>query len=802
LDLQQMLADRNQGETITLGQSNEAGLLGLAFHPDHTDNRYFYVAYTVKISEAYYQRVSRFEASEADPNRADATSEFVLIEQFDRDEIHNGGDLHFGPDGYLYYSAGDEGGHVDPNRNSQKIDGNFFGGIFRIDVDKRPGNLEPTPHPAVPTDDGIARYSVPADNPFVHATLGGQWDGTINGEILADLNKVRTEFWAFGLRNPWRMSFDSLTGVLWVGDVSMDRWEEVNIVEKGGNYGWVHREAKHAGFRLDEQPPEFNPIDPIYEYPHTTLPGDPAFKGNCVIGGVVYRGSRFPQLYGAYIFADTMSGNIWALWRDESNIRVERIASEWWIASVGVDPSNGDILFANINSGHVLRLTSGTQDAPFPESLSDTGLFGDVSHISPNPGLLPYEPNLAFWSDHAAKKRWFAIPDGESRVTWSRDGNWEFPSGMLWVKHFDLELERGNPLTTRRIETRVLVKTESGAYGVSYHWNEDQTEAALAPDEGVEFDIEVMESGELRTQRWQIPSRASCLACHTEQAGYALSFTTRQLNRIENIHGFVGNQLELLNAGGFFSNTPDSPNVLPRHIRTDEISFPLEVRVRSYLAVNCAYCHTEDGTGGGAWDARAHLPLATTKLINGPVNNNGGDASNKLVVPGSTAHSVVLQRVAASNGFSRMPPLATNELDQSGIALLTNWINNYLPSRKDYDQWRVEEFGSPDDPDGDPEANPDADRIKNHDEFVAGTRPSDPSSFFEPEFVSTGDAMHVEFDVPADRLFHIETSTDLERWTLWDVPGNDGIPRQAGRIVISGTIDGPIRFFRVRIDES
>ena len=136
------------------------------------------------------------------------------------------------------------------------------------------------------------------------------------------------------------------------------------------------------------------------------------------------------------------------------------------IVSTGSDPSNQDLLFAHYNSGRILRLTTGDVTATFPATLSETNLFADLTDLSPNPGLLPYEPNLPFWSDYAIKRRWFGIPSTEP-MTWARDGNWIFPRRMLWVKHFDLEMTRGNPATKRRIETRMSLETIQEAPTVS-----------------------------------------------------------------------------------------------------------------------------------------------------------------------------------------------------------------------------------------------------------------------------------------------------------------------------------------------
>jgi glucose/arabinose dehydrogenase len=809
LDLDQVIYRRWPFETIRNWAMGENGLLGLAFHPNYATNGYFYVAYTVQIDlNSYYQRLSRFRVSDADSNVADPTSELILIQQLDRGYNHNGGDLHFGPDGYLYYATGDEEAQRDIRANSQKINKDFFSGIFRIDVDKKAGNLEPNPHAAIPTDNGIARFSVPKDNPFVHTSLGGIWNGTINGVTITPLSSVRTEFWAFGLRHPWRMSFDSLTGDLWTGDVGQDTYEEVNLIQKGGNYGWVYREGAHDTNFTNPVPPTkpagFTSIDPVYEYVHASLPGDAQFKGNSVCGGYVYRGTRFPTLYGAYIFCDSVSGHIWK--RDPTTGTVTRITGVpgvyGCISTMGVDPSNKDILFADYINGKILRLNTGTASS-FPATLSATGLFADLSDLSPSPGLLPYEPNLAFWSDHAIKRRWFSVPQANDAMTWRLNDNWDFPTGMLWVKHFDLETTRGNPATKRRIETRVVVKTDTGSYGVSYRWNDSQTEATLVPDEGAEFDLDIVENDTPSTQRWQIPSRSSCLTCHTPQAGHSLSFTTRQLNRDSTINGFTGNQLSLLYSGGYLANDPGSPNILPRHVRPDETDYSLESRVRSYLAVNCSYCHHEGGTVAGAnWDGIAHLTLAETGLINGIATNNGGDSTNRLIVPGDTTHSIILNRMAVANGFTRMPPLGSTELDQTNIALLQEWIGQSLPERQTYDEWRLAEFGSSSSSEGTASSDPDGDGQTNEQEFVANTDPRSPASFLTTQLSADGSNITLTFNVPEGRSALIETSSDLNAWTLWDIPGNNGLPLTSGPVSFSGPASGAKQFFRLRLREN
>jgi hypothetical protein len=338
---------------------------------------------------------------------------------------------------------------------------------------------------------------------------------------------------------------------------------------------------------------------------------------------------------------------------------------------------------------------------------------------------------------------------------------------------------------------------------VSYRWNDAGTEATLAPDEGADFDIHVTRGGSPYAQRWRIPSRAECSICHTPQAGHSLSMNTRQLNLTHTLNGFTGNQLDILKNGRYLANTPESPNVLPVHIAPDDENFPAEARVRSYLEVNCTYCHQAGGTAAPAvWDGRIGLTLDQTGLINGTATNNGGDAANKLVVPGDPAHSVIHNRVALTNGFTRMPPLGTSELDFTNIALLTEWIEQSLPARATYPQWRMGKFQSAVSPEGEPAEDPDGDGKTNRDEYLAGTEPLSGSSFFQASHDLTDSHWSLTVPVPANRSMQVETSGNLSDWSLWDVPGNHGLPQPGGSVTLQGPVTAGPNFFRVRLQEN
>lgn len=258
-------------------KENEEGLLGLTFHPDYKKNGEFYAYYTVKHTP-HLCVISRFKVSKEDPNKADPAFEDVLLQVEHPFWNHKGGTLAFGPDGYLYCAIGDGGDGNDPYNNGQKM-GTLLGKVIRIDVNKR--------------DTGM-KYAIPSDNPFLD-------------------KKASPEIYAYGFRNVWRMAFDKKTGNLWAADVGQNLWEEINIVKKGGNYGWSLREGAHP-FGNGSAQSYSNLIDPVFEYDHQ--------MGKSITGGFVYRGKKIPELEGHYLYADYVTGKIWALNFDHKNNKV------------------------------------------------------------------------------------------------------------------------------------------------------------------------------------------------------------------------------------------------------------------------------------------------------------------------------------------------------------------------------------------------------------------------------------------------------------------------------------------------
>lgn len=746
----------------------ERGLVGLAFHPNYANNNTFFVFYADNVEPSpnpypgkptRHVNLSKFKVSPSDPNRADESSETILIRQVDRDPGHQAGDLEFGPDGYLYCSLGDEGSQTDAYNNTQTITKNFFSGIIRIDVDKLPGNPEPSPHPSIRTDgEGLAYYSIPVDNPWVG-------ESNYEGVSFKPGTAVRTEFYATGLRNPWQISFDPLNGDLYAADVGTSTREEVNRIVKGGNYQWPYKEGIVAGPKSNQTPSGFSGIPPLHDYSRI---GSPA----AIIGGIVYRGDKVPSLYGRYIFADYQLNKMWSLHEDEGGtVTVNLLTYKNGITAFHADPENGDILLTDFE-GKIWRLVVDTASAPnMPANLTQTGAFANLTNLTPNPGIYPYEQNVRFWSDHAKKQRWFSIPNHEGSMAWNRDKPWIFPDGMVWIKHFELEMQRGNPESKRRVETRFLVKTADGSYGLSYQWNEDETEAYLAPSDGTEIQFDIDDGGIQKIQTWKIPGRAECLQCHTPIAGHALAFNTRQLNKTGNLLGELGNQLTVLQNAGYFHNEVDALHTLPVFAAANDTSQSLDARARAYLAVNCASCHQTNGTGLGTWDARPEFPLGETGLLNGVASNDGGNPENRLIVPGSIENSILLSRLKNDSGFERMPPLATTEIDEEAIQLISEWITS-LASYEGYQHWRLERFGSDTSDEGDKNFDADFDSLSNYQEYLINSNPLNSELNWKFEYQIKEDSAWFEYDQLPNRSFQIEISKDLKTWSAWNAPDN------------------------------
>ena len=627
---------------------------GLTFHPNYEENGYLYVVSNGPIGGKVTETrnyVSRFTVDRQPPYGCDPNSELIILEWLSNN--HNGGDLAFGPDGYLYIPAGD--GAMDSDTNLTGLPGsydrdpkgqdlsNLPATIMRIDVD-RPEVNRP--------------YSIPSDNPFIH------------------LEGARPEIWVYGIRNPWRITFDRETGHLWAGNVGQDRWEMIHLVQRGDNYGWSLYEGSHPFFLNRKQGP--TPIvKPTVEHPHS--------EARSITGGVVYYGSKFPELWGAYVYGDYATGKMWALHHDGEQLIWHREIGDTTlqIVSFGVD-RNEEILIVDLARGIYQLERKPKSTEKFPTRLSETGMFISVKNHQTDPGLIPYSVNAPLWVSGAYVERFIALP-GDSQIEMSAaDGvGWSFPDGTALIQTFSFDLEAGNPNSKHRIETRMLTRQQGEWVGYSYIWNDEQTDATLVDAAGTDrvFTIQDASAHEgSREQPWHYPSRETCMDCHSRAANYVLGLTTLQMNKVHNYGVVSDNQLRTLNRIGIFKKPlTKPPEEYPKLSDPYNPKEPLEARARSYLHAACANCHVH--TGGG--NARIVLDFKTdidkTYSVGfRPQHDTYGIPDAMLIAPGDPERSILYQRIAR-RGEGQMPPLVTSQQDLQAAQLLYDWISQMKP---------------------------------------------------------------------------------------------------------------------------
>ena len=373
---------------------------------------------------------------------------------------------------------------------------------------------------------------------------------------------------------------------------------------------------------------------------------------------------------------------------------------------------------------------------------------------------------------------------------------------MVWIKHFNLPNERTNPDgPSRRIETRFLVKSSDGIYGLTYAWRADQTEADLVPDYGMDTFYDVTVKGTPTTQVWHYPARYECAECHAAVAGYGLGFNTRQMNGSHVYGAQTLNQIQALSNAGYFTAPVSGVHNFPALAKASDTTQSLEWRVRSYFAANCLQCHQPGGESYANWDARPTTPTDSANMINGMLNYDADDPANRFIVPGDTSHSMVLKRLTAE--IARMPPIASTEINPEAIQLITDWITQILPTRLSFSEWQAYYFRSPTDPAAAPNADPDGDGQSNMEEYLANTNPTDATNRLElPRGSITNNGTQVQFTFmqPANRAALVETSTDLVRWSLWDANGNlPSYPSAAQPRSFIAPIDIAKRQFRLQL---
>jgi putative heme-binding domain-containing protein len=589
----------------------------IVFDPGFEKNRQCYVMYILASKDRKRpleegSRVSRFRVTETDPPRIDPASEEVILTWLA--EGHNGCDLQFGNDGFLYISTGDGEDPAPPDRRQTGQDvSDLLSSILRIDV-----------HRAA---DGRP-YAIPADNPFV-------------GDP-----KARPEVWCYGLRNPWRMSFDRKTGQLWIGDVGWERWEMIIAAQKGGNYGWSVMEGLEPCLPDAKRGP--TPIlPPAHVLPHPISAS--------VTGGYVYRGTRLKGLEGWYIYGDWETRRVFANPVRGTSLgnRIDAARTTARIVAFAQDP-DGELLIVDHEGGGLHQLVpneAGARNAEFPRSISATGLFSSVATQAPAPGVMPFAIRAPAWMDGATSERWLAIPSRE-RIQLVNKAN-EWPKESIWPK--DSVLAKTLTLEKRRLETQILHFDGLAWNGYTYVWNEAQTDATLAPAEGTEIDL----GG---GRKWKVLGRAACLICHNPWPGYSLTMNAAQLEKAD-LAAFQSRSV--LPA----KMEPSRPLVDPY----DE-SAPLDDRARSYLATNCAHCHRFGGGGAARIILPHETPLSETNVDGVRPTLGSFDLTDPYLVCGrDPSRSALLFRMAKL-GQGRMPHIGSEAVDEAGVRLIRRWI--------------------------------------------------------------------------------------------------------------------------------
>lgn len=603
----------------------------LAFHPDFERNGWCFVCYILAADQPEGTHVSRFAITETDPPRIDVTTELPIITW--RSGGHNGCSLKFGPDGCLYISTGDAGPANPPDifKTGQDLS-DLLSSILRIDVDhKQEGR----------------NYFIPLDNPFLNVA------------------GARGEIWAYGLRNPWRMSFDPLSGDLWVGDVGWELWEMLYRIERGGNYGWAVTEGLHSTH--PEWPRGPTPIlPPAIEHPHS--------ESSSITEGLTYYGKRLKELQGTHIYSDYDTGKFWGFRYEKGQILDHRELADTTHRVVGFgEARDGEFFILDHTAGTIHRLVRNPQPDTsrfFPQTLIETGLFTSVKDQAPAPGVVAYGISAEPWADHAVAQRYVAAPQQLSIKT--DLPAWVFPTDTVLVK--TLSLPRGDG-TSRFVETQILHFDGAEWMPYTYEWTDDQTDARLVPAAGTErtFEIDDPQSpGGRRNQTWRFSGRAECQRCHNRWSGPPLAFNTPQLHRERDVDGTKRSQLDWLTQIGLLEpSIPDANR--PQLVNPYDETASLDQRARAYLHANCAHCHRLHAGGAVLSHMHYDLDLEKTNMIGTrPTQGTFGIHAANVLAPADPERSVLLYRMSKL-GSGRMPHLGSSEVDQAGVRLIREW---------------------------------------------------------------------------------------------------------------------------------
>tara|TARA_R110002049_G_scaffold4601_6_gene32837 strand:+ start:5756 stop:9472 length:3717 start_codon:yes stop_codon:yes gene_type:complete len=684
--------DGQQRDTATMmqlksTQPKTSRSFGIVFHHDYPSTPLCYIAYRLSAKDPNGTRLSRFRVNVSDSPTIDASSETVLATW--EAGGHGGGSLHFGPDGYLYVSVGDgqPPNPPDPDDTGQDLS-DLESSVLRIDVDQ--------------TQDGLP-YAIPPDNPFV------------------DIPGARGEIWAYGFRNPWKMSFHPSDGTLWAGDVGWEMMEMVYRVDRGGNYGWSLMEGSQV-VKSNADTPLVPITPPVVEHTH--------LEARSVTGGYFYGSDRLPELADTYIYGDYITGKVWGLRHDGEKMTWHDELADTPYQIICFARDHDDEVFLVSYDGTIHRLVESPPDdssGDFPRLLSETGLFTSVADQTPATGVLPYEINGHHWADGTVSQQWLALPDDSqlSLVTRLKDenglnltqfgvnlGQFSFPHNAVLAKTVSYQADATDPGSMRRLETQVLHRNGDAWNAYNYVWNEDQSDAVLQDNVASDQVLTIRDPRQpegRRRQTWHHASRDECLLCHIWKSGTVHGFVPEQLDleqldleqldleqldleqldleqlnreqldlaqldltrEIDSDGGGKVNQLDRLNELGLFEEAvvAKTKTISPYDNRQS-----LEDRARSYLQLNCAHCHRRGGGGTAAFVLENNVPLEKMEVLDAmPVQGGFGLNDPRIIAPGDPYRSVLLYRLVKS-GRGHMPQFGSNVIDERGVAMIHDWI--------------------------------------------------------------------------------------------------------------------------------
>ena len=612
----------------------ERGLIGLTFEPGLPHN--LFVVYVAKAPYTHHV-VSRFTMS---GDTIDPSSEVILLEGDDQATLgghvpagHQGGPICFGADGKLYIGLGEQTN----GKASQELN-TLQGKILRINKDG----------------------SIPEDNPFYHQTAG----------------KYRA-IWAYGIRNPFGLVVEPGTGRLWDTEVGDSGYEEVNIIQRGGNYGWPKAEGPSSD-------PAY--VSPVYAYPHAI--------GRSICGGVFYPRTvlspeGFPEKWrGRFFFCDwsvhwikaldpTAPTNVLTFARNLNGPVALQIAPDGslFVLNRGTIWRDGQKFV--MNSGSLLRIhwTGDVQlptKAEFPARLSETPWVKTTVPFQPDEEFVACRLNAPPWIPGLEVDRYIFLTPHQT-IRFSPDDEWGFPPGTVVLQHYQLQEQSSRPFETHIL----LFKGPRTVAAAAYRWNQRADQATLIEDG------EIVPVPGQRNRFWYSPGPETELDLDTVITGFHCHLNTRQLNRSVP-HPSTGqpvNQLQLWNERGWFHPPLSAKDIpaFPKLAALEDVSAPADVRVRSYLDVHCATCHRPSGLARGQFDARFQTPLSAAGIVRGQLMAGDlGIAGAQVVVPGHPEKSILLQRLKRTD-FFRMPPIALNEPPPALLPLVKEWIHS-LPT--------------------------------------------------------------------------------------------------------------------------